>query len=60
MQKSSELFAGLAEKFSNIIRAKDTLKPAAELVKVPLQQSEWLGKQSGPIPDQQGHTGCIF
>lgn len=62
MQKSSELFAGLAEKFSNIVyEQSDTLKPAAELVKVPLQQSEWLGKkQSGPMPWTSKAIQAVF
>jgi peptidyl-prolyl cis-trans isomerase D len=45
MQKAGDKFAELAEKFSNIVyEQSDTLKPAAELVKVPVQQSGWLSK----------------
>ncbi len=44
-QKANDKFADLAEKFSNIVyEQSDTLKPAAELVKVPVQQSGWLNK----------------
>ena len=45
MQKASDKFAELAEKFGNLVyEQSDTLKPASELVKVPLKQSEWLNK----------------
>jgi peptidyl-prolyl cis-trans isomerase D len=45
MQKAGDKFAELAEKFSNVVyEQSDTLKPAAELVKAPLQQSAWLNK----------------
>ena len=45
LQKASDKFAELAEKFSNIVyEQSDTLKPAAELVKAPVQQSGWLKK----------------
>ena len=44
-QKAGDKFAELAEKFSNAVyEQSDTLKPAAELVKMPLQQSAWLSK----------------
>ncbi|MDD5179793.1 MAG: SurA N-terminal domain-containing protein [Gallionellaceae bacterium] len=51
-QKASEKFAELAEKFSNTVyEQSDTLKPAAELVKMPVQQSAWLNNdQSGAAP----------
>ena len=45
LQKASDKFAELAEKFSNTVyEQSDTLKPAAELVKAPVQQSGWLKK----------------
>ena len=52
MQKAGDKFAELAEKFSNIVyEQSDTLKPAAELVKAPLQQSAWLNKaQAETLP----------
>ena len=44
-QKANDKFAELAEKFSNTVyEQSDTLKPAAELVKMPVQQSGWLNK----------------
>ena len=52
MQKAGDKFAELAEKFSNVVyEQSDTLKPAAELLKAPLQQSAWLNKtQPGALP----------
>jgi peptidyl-prolyl cis-trans isomerase D len=44
-QKASDKFAELADKFSNIAyEQSDSLKPAAELVKMPVQQGGWLIK----------------
>lgn len=44
-QKAGELFAELAEKFSNTVyEQSDTLKPAAELAGARIQQSDWLVK----------------
>ena len=51
MQKAGDKFAELAEKFSNVVyEQSDTLKPAAELVKAPLQQSAWLNKTQTATP----------
>ncbi|MBI3903303.1 MAG: SurA N-terminal domain-containing protein [Nitrosomonadales bacterium] len=52
LQKASDRFAELAEKFSNTVyEQSDTLKSAAELVKLPVQQSVWLSKgQPGAAP----------
>lgn len=45
LQKASDQFAELAEKFSNTVyEQSDTLNPAAELAKAKVQQSEWLRK----------------
>jgi peptidyl-prolyl cis-trans isomerase D len=44
-QKASDKFAELAEKFSNTVyEQSDSLKPAADLVKVSVQQGGWLNK----------------
>jgi peptidyl-prolyl cis-trans isomerase D len=44
-QKADDKFAELAEKFSNTVyEQSDTLKPAAELVGVKVEQSGWLIK----------------
>jgi len=51
MQKAGDKFAEMAEKFSNLVyEQSDTLKPAAELVKAPLQQSAWLEKTRPQTP----------
>ena len=44
-QKATDMFAELAEKFSNAVYEKsDTLKPAADLVGAKIEQSGWLVK----------------
>ena len=44
-KKASDKFAELAEKFSSTVyEQSDTLKSAADLVQIPLQQSAWLNK----------------
>jgi len=44
-QKAADLFAELAEKFSNTVyEQSDTLKPAADLVGAKIEQSGWLVK----------------
>lgn len=46
LQKSNDKFAEMAEKFnSTVYEQSDTLKPAADMVKMPLQQSTWLTKR---------------
>lgn len=48
-QKANEAFAELAEKFSNIAyEQSDTLKPAAELASLKVQQTDWINKGSTP------------
>ncbi|MDE2117307.1 MAG: SurA N-terminal domain-containing protein [Betaproteobacteria bacterium] len=50
-QKANDKFAELAEKFSNTVyEQSDTLKPAAELVKMPVQQSGWLNRGQAETP----------
>jgi peptidyl-prolyl cis-trans isomerase D len=44
-QKADDKFAELADKFSNTVyEQSDSLKPAAELVGMPIKQSGWLDK----------------
>lgn len=44
-QKAADLFAELAEKFSNTVyEQSDTLKPAADLIGAKIEQSGWLVK----------------
>jgi peptidyl-prolyl cis-trans isomerase D len=62
LQKANDKFAELAEKFSNIVyEQSDALKPAAELVKMPLQQSGWLHKkQVGLLPWTDKALQAVF
>ena len=44
-QKAADMYAELADKFSNTVyEQSDTLKPAAELIKSKTEQSGWLSK----------------
>ncbi|MEO8342224.1 MAG: SurA N-terminal domain-containing protein [Gallionella sp.] len=44
-QKASDMFAEMAEKFSNAVyEQSDTLKPAADLVGAKIERSGWLNK----------------
>ncbi len=50
-QKAIDKFTDLAEKFSNTVyEQSDTLKPAAELVKMPVLQSGWLNMGQAEVP----------
>lgn len=47
-QKAADMFAELAEKFSNVVyEQSDTLKPAAELAGTGIEKSGWLTKGAG-------------
>lgn len=61
-QKAGDEFAGLAEKFSNTVyEQSDSLKPAADLVKMPVQQSAWLNKgEPGPAPWTDKMLQAVF
>lgn len=46
-QKATDMFAELAEKFSNTVyEQSDTLKPAADLVGAQIEQSGWLARET--------------
>ena len=48
-QKGSRKFAEAAEAFSNLVyEQSDSLKPAAERFKLPVQKSEWFPKAGSP------------
>jgi len=61
-QKANDRFAELAEKFSNTVyEQSDSLKPAAELVKIPVQQVAWLSKgQIGVAPWTDKALQAVF
>ena len=49
LQHATDKFAELAEKFNNTVyEQSDSLKPAAELAKVPVQHGLWLSKGQAP------------
>ncbi len=55
LQKANDKFPELAEKFSNMVyEQSDTLASAAELVKMPLQQSAWLSRGQAEMPPWTG------
>lgn len=62
MQKANDKYAELAEKFSDTVyEQSDTLKPAAELVKLPVQQVAWLSKgQIGVSPWTDKALQAVF
>ncbi|HUW25028.1 MAG TPA: SurA N-terminal domain-containing protein [Gallionella sp.] len=46
-QQATDLFAELAEKFSNTVyEQSDTLKPAADLIGAKVEQSDWLVRET--------------
>ena len=61
-QKANEKYAELAEKFGNTVyEQSDTLKPAAELIKTPIQQVAWLSKgQIGVSPWTDKALQAVF
>jgi peptidyl-prolyl cis-trans isomerase D len=61
-QKAKDRFAELAEKFSNTAyEQSDTLKPAADLVKMPVQKSAWLSKgEAGELPWTKEALDAVF
>ncbi|MDD5328527.1 MAG: SurA N-terminal domain-containing protein [Sulfuricella sp.] len=49
-QKAAQKFAELAETFSNIVyEQSDSLKPAAEALKLKIQSSPWIGKNGTDV-----------
>jgi len=61
-QKANDKYVELAEKFSNTVyEQSDSLKPAAELVKMPVQQVAWLSKgQIGVSPWTDKALQAVF
>ncbi|MBI1175346.1 MAG: peptidylprolyl isomerase [Sideroxydans sp.] len=60
--KAGDKFAELADKFSDTVyEQSDSLKPAAELVKMPVQQSGWLSKgNAGSLPWTEKALQAVF
>lgn len=61
-QKAADQFAELADKFNNTVyEQSDSLKPAADLVKVQVQQSGWLIKGApGALPWTDKALQAVF
>lgn len=61
-QKANEKYAELAEKFSNAVyEQSDSLKPAADLVKLPLLKVDWINKgQIGVSPWTDKALQAVF
>lgn len=61
-QKANDKYAELAEKFSNAVyEQSDSLKPAADMVKIPVQQVAWLSKgQIGVSPWTDKALQAVF
>jgi len=62
-QNASRRFAEIAEQFTNMVYEQpSSLKPAADTLKVPIQQSAWLtkGMPSSPILSNPKLTAEIF
>ena len=62
VQKANDRFAELSEKFNNAVyEQSDSLKPASELVKIPVQKVEWLSKgQIGVAPWTDKALQAVF
>ena len=61
-QKANDRFAELSEKFNNAVyEQSDSLKPASELVKMPVQKVDWLSKgQIGVAPWTDKALQAVF
>ena len=61
-EKAGDKFANLADKFSNTVyEQSDSLKPAADLVKMPVQKSAWLSKgEPGELPWNAKALKAVF
>ncbi len=62
LQKAGDKFAELADKFGNVVyEQSDTLGPASELAKSPLQKSAWLSKgQTKVLPWTDKALQAVF
>jgi len=61
-QKANDMFAELSEKFNNAVyEQSDSLRPASELVKIPVQRVAWLSKgQMGVAPWTDKALQAVF
>ena len=60
-QKVQIKFSELAESFSNLVYEKaDSLKPAADALKLTIQTSDWMSKKSAPAPFLKTKLGEVL
>ena len=60
-QKVQIQFSELAENFSNLVYEKaDSLKPAADALKLNIQTSDWISKKSAPPPFSNPKLGQVI
>ncbi len=57
-QKAQKKFAELAENFSNLVYEKaDSLKPAADAMKLTVQTTDWISQKNAPAPFLKSKLG---
>lgn len=60
-QKAQIKFSELAENFSNLVYEKaDSLKPAADALKLTIQTSDWMSKKNAPAPFLKTKLGEVL
>ena len=60
-QKAQTKFSELAENFSNLVYEKaDSLKPAADALKLTIQTSDWMSKKNAPAPFLRTKLGEVL
>lgn len=62
-QKAGKRFAEVAESFSNMVFEQgESLKPAAEALKLPIQQSQWISRAGGEVvfPGNEKMLAAVF
>lgn len=60
-QKTQIKFSELAEDFSNLVYEKaDSLKPAAEAMKLTIQTTDWMSKKQAPAPFMNPKLGELL
>ena len=59
-QKAQKKFSELAESFSNLVYEKaDSLKPAADAMKLTVQTSDWMSAKNAPAPFMNTKLGEV-
>jgi peptidyl-prolyl cis-trans isomerase D len=59
-QKAQKKFSELAENFSNLVYEKaDSLKPAADAMKLTVQTTDWMSSKNAPAPFLNSKLGAL-